>query len=1035
MKFFFFLSILLGCFAPCYINAQTSLSRDTVKARSLLDAAKNQNSKGQLLSCLGSVRQARQLYQQHQLKEEVMRNFMLEIRYFSNYRRWDSTFVTIEKAEAYFAQQWPKQNNNLSLNLGLSKAGTLINTGQDEAGISLLDSLDEILTRQKIKMTGEEEGYLFRRYYFRAYAYLHKNEYKTAQLYAQRAMDICQNLKADYSDSESSIYYLLLDIYSFTEEYTKIKKSLTPFLEKMISRFGQESRQTAEAYKNVAFGAYILKDYALSSTYYNQSEAIYKDLIAKGCGDCQVALNRLYVNMGIGYKDSYYHVPEEIKKGQLQKAETALKAGMAGLTQLNERESSQFGNAARALGFVYYEQEQYKEALQYFQLSVRSQINGVKFEEGNDNFLPDFNDPRLVYQNYFVLFWNIDSKNVAYWAMYERDPQDKYLEAICSASKAMETLFERNFTQVVDASDQMLMLEQKIVIYNRWIKALYKLYEKNKDPKFAWEAFKIAEKSKASLLFSSLRNAQNALDNNVPKALQEEEKALRQKMANNQKYLADASRSDNKELVAQLQDSVISYNKSFERLLLQLKTNYPNYYQWKYQRQIDTWQPEAISSKLADENKMLIEYFVQEDKLYIFSLHAKNWQFIQVDIRRDSLQKNVRALHSALSDNSTLVSTPDIAYANYTKNAFLLYQQLIAPINIPKSVKKLVIIPDNCLHYIPFETFLTQAAPPSVVHYNRLAYLLRDYTIHYHYTVELLLLQGTKAANKSGKIAAFAAEYYLKSDSTKQIKDSVLLKNRSGYAQQLRSVLSPLPNAIEEVKFLKSQYKGDFFIGKAANEQQFKSVLAGDYSVLHLAMHGLVNEKNPSESSLAFTEDFAAVEDNFLYAFEIKQQQIASELVVLSACETGCGKYSGGEGVISLARSFMYAGTRNIVMTLWAINDQTTASIMILFYAKLHSGLAIDDALQQAKLQYLSEMNQSLAAHPMFWAPFVHIGQSTSVAVSSVNDRDYWLWLGIGAGLLALLAFGFFLWRRRTAARLYEKKTARPLLSLSLRLF
>ena len=90
-----------------------------------------------------------------------------------------------------------------------------------------------------------------------------------------------------------------------------------------------------------------------------------------------------------------------------------------------------------------------------------------------------------------------------------------------------------------------------------------------------------------------------------------------------------------------------------------------------------------------------------------------------------------------------------------------------------------------------------------------------------------------------------------------------------------------------------------------------------------------------------------------MYAHEIYQLDLNADLVVLSACETGYGKFNQGEGVMSLARSFMYAGTPSLVVSLWQVNDQSTAIIMQLFYEKLEKGMPKDIALRQAKLEYL----------------------------------------------------------------------------------
>lgn len=130
-------------------------------------------------------------------------------------------------------------------------------------------------------------------------------------------------------------------------------------------------------------------------------------------------------------------------------------------------------------------------------------------------------------------------------------------------------------------------------------------------------------------------------------------------------------------------------------------------------------------------------------------------------------------------------------------------------------------------------------------------------------------------------------------------------------------------------------------------------------------MHGVLDKEEPLLSSLAFTEIGDSLEDNFCRVYEISQMDINAQLVVLSACETGFGKFEQGEGVMSLARSFMYAGVPSLVVSLWQINDLSTAIIMQHFYGGLAKGLNKSLALKDTKQKYLAG-TKGLASHPIF---------------------------------------------------------------------
>jgi CHAT domain-containing protein len=214
----------------------------------------------------------------------------------------------------------------------------------------------------------------------------------------------------------------------------------------------------------------------------------------------------------------------------------------------------------------------------------------------------------------------------------------------------------------------------------------------------------------------------------------------------------------------------------------------------------------------------------------------------------------------------------------------------------------------------------------------------------------------------------------------------------------LRETLIELPGAVDEVTKLKELYNGEFYVGLQANETVFKDC-APKYGILHLAMHGLVNQKDPEYSGLALTEDQSKDEDNFLYAYEIKQLGLHAGLVVLSACETGVGKYQRGEGVVSIGRGFMYAGAPSLLMTLWNLNDQSGAVIVEQFYKNLSEGMEKDEAIRQAKLFYLDNYPPEYT-HPFMWAAFVQVGDYSSI---QINHKTNWNYYIIGAVVILLV--------------------------------
>jgi len=219
----------------------------------------------------------------------------------------------------------------------------------------------------------------------------------------------------------------------------------------------------------------------------------------------------------------------------------------------------------------------------------------------------------------------------------------------------------------------------------------------------------------------------------------------------------------------------------------------------------------------------------------------------------------------------------------------------------------------------------------------------------------------------------------------------------------MRRALGPLRFAPEEVKTAGELLGGQYWLNAAATKDNFLAH-ALDCGILHIATHGILDDDNPMRSYLAFDKTNAAAE-NRLFASELYTLELHAALVVLSACNTGSGKIAGGEGNMSIARAFAYAGCPTLVSNLWSANDQASAMLMAHFYKVLKTGVPVDEALNQATRQYLKETTAA-SAIPAYWANLVVIGQCDPLFGPSA------LWWKIAAGLLLGAGFLYLLYRR-----------------------
>jgi len=167
--------------------------------------------------------------------------------------------------------------------------------------------------------------------------------------------------------------------------------------------------------------------------------------------------------------------------------------------------------------------------------------------------------------------------------------------------------------------------------------------------------------------------------------------------------------------------------------------------------------------------------------------------------------------------------------------------------------------------------------------------------------------------------------------------------------------------------------------------------------VLHLAMHSMVNEKNPMLSVMAFSGSRDSI-DSQLTAIEIYNQHLNADLAVLSACNTGFGELHRGEGIMSFARAFSYAGVSSAAISLWQVPDKATSKIMINFYSYLKEGKTKAEALRLAKVEFINSYPSM--AHPFYWSGFILSGNNKPL---QFPVSSYWYWIGAGVIMILII--------------------------------
>lgn len=584
------------------------------------------------------------------------------------------------------------------------------------------------------------------------------------------------------------------------------------------------------------------------------------------------------------------------------------------------------------------------------------------------------------------------------WEQYKIDQNKTQLLQAYELQLATRTLLHRLKNSFSTEWDKLELLTATQEISELGILISQELFEKTGDAKYQNSAFEFLENNKYVLLQDALQSKEASTVGNVPSSIIQEEEALNQALliAKTKKIAAlDAN---------QKQKAIESYNQALaqiDQFKENLQNEYPTYYQYKYA--IENTSIQSVQKALA-ASSFLIEYFIGKNQVYVYTISSKEVHYKVIPISNQKIKTQVESFRKVLSNYSYILKNKNIALQEYQELAYWFYQELVAPALAPiKDKEHLIIIPDGLLGHLPFEAFLS-TAPTQAKQLNQFNFFVQDYKISYVYSANLLLNKSTSKQHNY-QLLAMGATY-------KQLNSSNVSPNRSPELSKLRKQLAPLDAIKIELEALKPIMKGKYYYGETANEKTFKEE-AGNYAILHLAMHGILNKKHPILSSLVFTENGQPNEDNFLQAFEISQMNLNADLVVLSACETGYGKFKQGEGVMSLARSFMYAGVPSMVVSMWQVNDGSTSIIMSSFYENLAQGMDKALALQKAKLAYI-ENAQDITVHPAFWAPFIQLGDSSPIQLQKENTTLFW-WLGILGAFTILFIFWRFNKRKETA--------------------
>lgn len=490
---------------------------------------------------------------------------------------------------------------------------------------------------------------------------------------------------------------------------------------------------------------------------------------------------------------------------------------------------------------------------------------------------------------------------------------------------------------VFDAT-QLSWLSKARLFYENVFSLAYHNYCNTQNRYWLDLAFEVSESAKSIRLLNHLKAREVHQHFGIPPALYIKEQDLKYR-------LKEANQLFNEQA-----EAGISFNHSdFQKIAIQkhiltdslryiqakIKSNYPEYYNLVYGQNFNGLS--EVKKKL-ESGAVMLNFFIAGGEAYAFAV-AEEQELFERLVDEITLREQILAIRENLL---VIGETKHLSES--------LSELLIEPFSgILGRAKKLIVIPDNLLFYLPLDLLYL----PDLIESER-KFLHSEMTITYQQSAMLWDMYLAELAPAKPSLAAFAPWFDQYSE--------------DGARSAGANYWPPLKYALKESNYIAELFKGVVYRETRANKTVFLEGLSR-YNMIHVATHASFNDQDPGLSKLIFRcmNDTAYCTDP-VFANDIFHLETEAGLVVLSACNTGIGRIYKGDGISSLATAFQYAGAKNVVLSLWPVPDISTGVFMEYFYSALYRGSSIERALQEAKISVAQHAPGF--SHPIHWAGF-----------------------------------------------------------------
>ncbi|MDD3735645.1 MAG: CHAT domain-containing protein, partial [Bacteroidales bacterium] len=549
----------------------------------------------------------------------------------------------------------------------------------------------------------------------------------------------------------------------------------------------------------------------------------------------------------------------------------------------------------------------------------------------------------------------------AFNALAREGNNTDFLRQAAATGRIMTSLYDHQRLEMSEEESRTRFSSHSREIYTGIIDNYAKLYEADQDAESLRRVFEFTERSKVAGFLASIREL-NAARFSLPEELTQLDSEIRGEIGFYKELIANEKLKavPDSQKLATWENVRFRLLRSRDSLVRIFEEQYPSYYNLKFRTEVT---PLEDVRRVIGRGSNLLSYVLTDDRLYIFVSNSSRSEVITQEI--DTL------FFVSLKRFREMLSSPPARsgsrapFNEYMDLAYNLYRVLLKPAEPYLRGDKIVISPDNILSYLPFETLVTDEFRSPGLLYREAPFALKKYRFSYIYSVTLSSETMHRSRSINNRLLAFAPTY-----EGMELDDSLLISWPS-----LRGEIRELPFAILEVEDAVDQCGGTAFIGEGATEEAFKRE-ANKYKIIHLAMHTLVDDTRPAFSRMLFTGGGESKDDGMLNTYEVYTLPLQAMMVVLSSCNTGSGMLVNGEGILSLARGFLYAGSRSAVMSMWAVDDVSASSVIHSFYKNMRGGQTKSSALRNARLKFLRTASQG-QSHPYYWSALVIYGDDT----------------------------------------------------------